>query len=72
VHRQGVAASFDQARAAFDAAWQDCLPNRTEAGFQAWRDQQAGTARKYALGTWGQTAVAASEFGYALSLRRSV
>ena len=47
--RQGVAASFDQARAAFDAAWQDYLPKRTEVDFQAWRDQQAWTAQKYAM-----------------------
>jgi hypothetical protein len=47
-HRQGVAASFDRARAAFEAAWQDYLPNRTEADFQAWRDQQVWTEAKYA------------------------
>jgi hypothetical protein len=48
-HRQGIAATFDQARAAFDAAWQDYLPKRTEADFQAWRDQRDWTARKYAM-----------------------
>jgi hypothetical protein len=44
---QGVAETFDQARADFEDAWQDYLPKRTEADFQAWRDQR-WTARKYA------------------------
>jgi hypothetical protein len=31
------------------AAWRMFLPNRTEADFQAWRDQRDWTERKYAL-----------------------
>lgn len=45
--RYGTAPSFETARAAFDAAWRDYLPKRTEANFQAWRDQAAWTAEKY-------------------------
>src|SRR5262249_17464135 len=33
-----AAALFEAARAAFEAAWQDYLPKRTEADFQAWRE----------------------------------
>lgn len=36
----GIAASFELARAAFEAAWRVFLSNRTEADFQAWRDQR--------------------------------
>jgi len=47
--RYGRAASFEAARAAFEAAWREYLPRRSEADFQAWRDQEAWTERKYAL-----------------------
>jgi hypothetical protein len=43
----GTAEAFDQARADFEAAWKVFLSNRTEADFQAWRDQEAWTAEKY-------------------------
>jgi hypothetical protein len=46
-HQDGTAAIFDQARADFERAWAAFLPNRTDADFQAWRDQQAWTAEKY-------------------------
>jgi hypothetical protein len=46
-HTSDTAATFDQARADFERAWAAFLPNRTEADFQAWRDQQAWTAEKY-------------------------
>jgi hypothetical protein len=46
-HRNGSAQSFEAARAAFEAAWRDYLPKRTEADFQVWRDQEAWTAEKY-------------------------
>jgi hypothetical protein len=46
----GTSETFDQARADFDAAWRVFLAKRTEADFQAWRDQEDWTARKYA--TW--------------------
>ena len=39
--------SFEAARAAFEAAWRDYLPRRSEADFQEWRDQDAWTAEKY-------------------------
>ena len=45
--RGGTAGTFDQARAEFEAAWRVYLPKRSEADFQAWRDQQAWTAEKY-------------------------
>jgi hypothetical protein len=43
----GTAATFDQARAEFEKAWRVFLSNRTEADFQAWRDQRDWTAEKY-------------------------
>jgi hypothetical protein len=45
--RYGRAASFEAARAAFEATWQEYLPKRGEADFQAWRDQQTWTAERY-------------------------
>jgi hypothetical protein len=41
------AASFQAARAAFESAWRDYLPKRSEADFNEWRDHQAWTAEKY-------------------------
>ncbi len=43
----GTAATFDQARAAFESAWRVFLSKRTEADFQAWRHQRDWTAEKY-------------------------
>ena len=43
----GTADSFDQARADFEKAWQVFTSRRTEADYQAWRDQRDWTARKY-------------------------
>jgi hypothetical protein len=45
----GTAATFDEARGAFQAAWRVFLAKRTEADFQAWRDQRDWTERKYGL-----------------------
>ena len=45
--RGGTAGTFDQARAGFEAAWRVYLPKRSEADFQAWRDQRDWTAEKY-------------------------
>jgi hypothetical protein len=42
------------ARAAFDAAWRVFLANRTDADFQAWRDQRDWTAGKYAMWERGE------------------
>jgi hypothetical protein len=43
----GTAASFDQARADFEAAWRMFLAKRTRADLEAWREQRAWTAEKY-------------------------
>jgi hypothetical protein len=53
-HTNGSAGTFDQARADFGAAWQMLLSNRTEADFQAWRDQRDWTERKYAMWQAGE------------------
>ena len=45
--RGGTADTFEQARAAFEAASRVYLPKRSEADFQAWRDQRDWTAEKY-------------------------
>jgi hypothetical protein len=45
----GVAATFDLARADFEAAWQVFLSKRTEADFQASRHQRDWTERKHAM-----------------------
>ena len=45
----GTAASFDQARDAFERAWAVFLAKRTEADFEAWRQDRAATAWKYAM-----------------------
>ena len=46
-HQSGTAATFDQARADFEAAWRAFLSKHTEADFQAWQDQRDWTAEKY-------------------------
>jgi hypothetical protein len=46
--RYGTAATFDEARIAFEAAWRDYLPSRTEADFEEWREDAAWHAAKYA------------------------
>jgi hypothetical protein len=53
-HQSGTAATFDQARADFETAWNVFLAKRTEADFQAWRDQRDWTARKYAMWERGE------------------
>jgi len=50
----GTAATFDEARADFEAAWQVFLSNRTDADLQVWRDQLDWTARKYAMWEAGE------------------
>jgi hypothetical protein len=42
-----TAATFDEARADFEAAWRVFLSKRTEADFQEWREQRDWTAEKY-------------------------
>jgi hypothetical protein len=46
--RHGTAASFEAARIAFETAWREYLPKRTETDFQEWRDDAAWHAAKYA------------------------
>src|SRR6266851_4808770 len=53
-HQNGTAATFDEARADFEAAWQIFLSTRTETDFQAWRDARDWTARKYAMWEVGE------------------
>jgi hypothetical protein len=50
----GTGATFDQARDRFDVAWRVFLAKRTEADFQAWRDQRDWTERKYAMWASGE------------------
>jgi hypothetical protein len=52
--RHGTATTFHLARDAFEQAWRDYLPKRTPEDFQAWRDHDAHTARKYALWAAGK------------------
>ncbi len=47
-HQSDTTATFEEARADFEHAWQVFLSNRTEADFQAWHDQRDWTERKYA------------------------
>jgi hypothetical protein len=51
---RGTAASFDEARADFEGAWKIFFSKRTEADFQAWRDQRDWTERKYAMWERGE------------------
>ncbi|MCC8941670.1 hypothetical protein H8A99_35900 [Bradyrhizobium sp. Arg68] len=46
-HASGSAATFEQAREAFETAWNQLLPTLTEGDFQPWRDQDAWTKEKY-------------------------
>jgi hypothetical protein len=43
----GTAVTFAQARAAFESSWRVFLSKRTEADFDAWRDQRDWTAERY-------------------------
>ena len=50
----GTSATFDQARADFEAAWAVFLSKRTEADFQEWRDGRDWHAWKYAMWARGE------------------
>jgi hypothetical protein len=50
----GIAADFEQARADFETAWRTFSAKRTEADYQAWRDQRDWTARKYTMWERGE------------------
>src|ERR1017187_4267612 len=49
--RHGTAATFEAARAAFEAAWRDYLPKRSEADFEDWRQDAACMRRNSRDGT---------------------
>jgi hypothetical protein len=51
----GTAATFDQARDAFQAAWRVFLAKRTEADFQAWREDRGGTRGNMRCGSGGKS-----------------
>jgi hypothetical protein len=51
-HETGTAATFDEARAGFEEAWERFLAKRTPADFQTWRHQRDWTAKKRAM--WGR------------------
>jgi hypothetical protein len=42
--RDGTAPTFEAARAAFETAWRNYLPLRSEADFEEWRHTAAWTA----------------------------
>ncbi|MDO9385016.1 MAG: hypothetical protein Q7T86_19390 [Hyphomicrobiaceae bacterium] len=48
-YEDATAATFEQARAGFEEAWQRLLPKRTEADFEAWRNHQTFTSWKYRM-----------------------
>ena len=52
--RGGTAGDFEQARDAFEAAWRIFSARRTEADYQAWRDQRDWTACKYEMQDRGE------------------
>jgi hypothetical protein len=53
-YTSGWAQTFELARVAFEAAWHQLLPTRTEEDLQAWRDQRDWTERKYAMWAHGE------------------
>jgi hypothetical protein len=48
-HVTGEAGSFDEAKSAFEAAWNDLLPRLPESAFKEWRFKQAETAWKHRM-----------------------
>jgi hypothetical protein len=46
--RHGTAANFEAARLAFEAAWREYLPKRSDVDFEEWRQDEAWHAAKYA------------------------
>jgi hypothetical protein len=50
----GTATTLAAARAAFEVAWLVFLAKRTEADFQAWRDDRDWTEKKYAMWVRGE------------------
>jgi hypothetical protein len=52
--QHGTAATFGQARAAFEEAWRVFLANRTEADFHEWRHARDWHEKKYAMWAAGE------------------
>ena len=50
----GTAIDFDRARGDFEAAWRVFSAKRTEADYQAWRDDRDWTELKYAMWERGE------------------
>jgi len=64
------AATFDQARADFEAAWRVFLSKRTESDFQAWRDQRDWTTRKICdVASRRAAAIAETRLAYEMPVR---
>jgi hypothetical protein len=53
-HRYGTVPSFDEARAGFEADWNNLLPQIPEGAFEEWRHQRDFTAEKYAMWARGE------------------
>lgn len=53
-YRNGSEPDFERARAAFEAAWRALSATRTEADYQAYRDDRDWHARKYAAWDRGE------------------
>ena len=69
----GTAIDFDQARGDFEAAWRIFSAKRTDADFQAWRNQRDRTAAKYAAWARGEKLPSQiPNFNDGLPLRRPV
>jgi hypothetical protein len=47
-HRYGIGATFEEARAGFEADWDHLLPEISDGAFEEWRHQRDFTERKYA------------------------
>jgi|GEM_PF-1417683 len=53
-HRQGTAASFEEARVGFEVDWRDLLPRIPDGAFDEWRHQRDFTEEKYAAWARGE------------------
>jgi hypothetical protein len=71
-HTSGSAGTFKREREAFEAAWRELLPTRTEADFPAWRDDHAWHERKQAMWARGEKLPSQQPSSFALSMRRDV
>lgn len=49
IRSDGIAETFDDARAAFETAWRDCLPRCTPADFEEYRFKRAFLKWKYRM-----------------------